>query len=67
MTEVEVEYEGQAGNPVKLLAALVPLIKSGQLKQAEQVFDGLENVGEAILGAYTGANTAKIIVKVADP
>lgn len=67
MTEVEPEYEGQVGNPVKLLAALVPLIKSGQLKQGEQVFDGLENTGAAILACQTGANTAKIIVKVADP
>lgn len=54
------------GNPAKFLEALVPLIKSGQIKFMEQVFNGAESVGEATVAVQTGNSTAKVIVKVAD-
>lgn len=63
----EAEYEDEENNPVKFLNALTPLIKSGELKQAEQVFEGIESVGQAFVAVQTGSSTAKVVVKVADP
>lgn len=59
-------YEGQIGSPVKFLDALVPLVKSGQIKFAEQVFHGVESVGEATVAVQGGNSTAKVVVKVTD-
>ncbi|KAG9123657.1 hypothetical protein FRC07_014364, partial [Ceratobasidium sp. 392] len=36
VNEGEPEYEGQVGNPVKFLAAITPLVKSGKIKWSEQ-------------------------------
>ncbi|KAK1230319.1 hypothetical protein PQX77_006592 [Marasmius sp. AFHP31] len=41
-------------------------IANGQIKYAEEVYDGLEKVGEAILAQQKGQNVAKSVVKVAD-
>ncbi|KAG9082645.1 hypothetical protein FRC07_014149 [Ceratobasidium sp. 392] len=67
VTEGESEYEGQTGNPVKFLAALMPLIRSGELKWSEQVLGGVEHVGKALLDILEGRNTAKVVIKVNDP
>ncbi|KAJ1303183.1 hypothetical protein OPQ81_011382 [Rhizoctonia solani] len=59
-------YEGQKDKPERFMQALVPLIKSGQLKWLEHVYDGIESVGEAIIAVQTGVATAKVVVKVGD-
>ncbi|KAL0066286.1 hypothetical protein AAF712_006717 [Marasmius tenuissimus] len=41
-------------------------IAKGQIKYAEEVYDGLEKVGEAILAQQKGQNVAKSVVKVSD-
>ncbi|KAG9097822.1 hypothetical protein FS749_005378 [Ceratobasidium sp. UAMH 11750] len=63
----EPRYEGQYGNPVKFLKAITPLVQSGQLKWSEQVFEGIDKVGEGMVAVQTGTSTAKVNVKVADP
>jgi NADPH-dependent curcumin reductase CurA len=58
------KYEGQSNNPVKFLNTLVPLVRSGQIKWLEQVYNGIESVGEAVIAVQTGSNTAKVMIKV---
>ncbi|CAE6373690.1 unnamed protein product [Rhizoctonia solani] len=59
-------YEGQKNKPERFVQAVVPLVKSGQLKWSEQVYDGIESVGEAIIAVQRGTATAKVVVKVGD-
>ncbi|KAG9098371.1 hypothetical protein FS749_003954 [Ceratobasidium sp. UAMH 11750] len=66
VNEGEPEYEGQAGNPLKFLAAITPLVKSGKLKWSEQVLEGVEHVGKAIVDVLEGRNTAKVVIKAND-
>ncbi|QRW06794.1 ribonucleoside-diphosphate reductase subunit M1 [Ceratobasidium sp. AG-Ba] len=54
-------YEGTYGNPVKFLQAVSPMVESGQVKYIEQIFEGVDQVGEAIVAVQTGASTAKWI------
>lgn len=42
------------------------LVKEGKLKYKEQVYEGLESVGRAILEVQKGLNRAKAVVKVAE-
>ncbi|CAE6443773.1 hypothetical protein RSOLAG22IIIB_08078 [Rhizoctonia solani] len=60
----EQQYEGALNNPTKFLDALVPLVQSGQIKWSEQVYKGIESVGEAIIAVQTGSNTAKVVIEV---
>ncbi|KAG8734724.1 hypothetical protein FRC12_018410 [Ceratobasidium sp. 428] len=66
VNEGEPEYEGQTGNPVKFLAALTPLIQSGKLKWSEQVLEGVEHVGKALVDILDGRNAAKVVIKAND-
>ncbi|CAE6445170.1 unnamed protein product [Rhizoctonia solani] len=59
-------YEGQKNKSERFMQAMVPLIKSRQLKWSEQVYNGVESVGEAIVAVQTGTATAKVVVKVDD-
>lgn len=43
-----------------------PKVASGEIKYREHVWNGLENVGEAIIAVQRGTNTAKAVVHVAD-
>ncbi|KAF4622619.1 hypothetical protein D9613_009028 [Agrocybe pediades] len=43
-----------------------PLVASGKIKHREQVFEGLETVGDVILAVQKGQNTAKAVVHIAD-
>ncbi|KAF4616131.1 hypothetical protein D9613_011267 [Agrocybe pediades] len=43
-----------------------PLVANGTIKHQEQVFHGLEKVGDVILAVQKGENTAKAVVHVAD-
>ncbi|CUA68346.1 hypothetical protein RSOLAG22IIIB_13706 [Rhizoctonia solani] len=63
--EAEVEVEGHSGNPTKFINTLTPLVKSGQIRWTEQIFDGIESTNRAIAVALTGASTGKVIVKIA--
>ncbi|KAJ1303098.1 hypothetical protein OPQ81_011299 [Rhizoctonia solani] len=65
--EAEVEVEGHNNNPIKFINTMTPLVKSGQIRWTEQVFNGMESVNKAIVAALTGANSGKVVVKVADP
>ena len=49
------------------LAELVPWVMEGKIRYREDVREGLENAPEALLDLFSGANTGKLIVKVADP
>ncbi|KAH7337546.1 NAD-P-binding protein [Rhizoctonia solani] len=60
----EQQYEGRLNDPTKFLNALVPLIQSGQIKWSEQVYKGIESVGEGIVAVQTGVNTAKVVIEV---
>ena len=42
-------------------------IDAGRLKYREDIVEGLENAPAAFLRLFTGANTGKVLVKVADP
>jgi NADPH-dependent curcumin reductase CurA len=44
-------------------AAMGPLIASGAIKSHETVVEGLENMPEAFLGLFSGANTGKMLVR----
>ncbi|HWE09106.1 MAG TPA: NADP-dependent oxidoreductase [Solirubrobacteraceae bacterium] len=45
---------------------LAGLVASGQLRHEETIVDGLENALDALHGMFTGSNTGKLLVKVAD-
>ena len=40
-------------------------ISEGKIKWREEVWDGLEKMGEAILAVQKGENKAKVVVRVA--
>ncbi|KAJ3500697.1 hypothetical protein NMY22_g19173 [Coprinellus aureogranulatus] len=42
------------------------LVAEGKLKYREQVYDGLQKVGDAIADVQKGLNKAKAVIKVAD-
>jgi NADPH-dependent curcumin reductase CurA len=46
---------------------LVQWVQEGRIKYAEDVVDGLENTPAAFRTLFSGQNTGKLIVKVADP
>lgn len=48
----------------EFFAAMVPWLKSGQVKAQETVVEGLEKTPEAFLGLFSGQNTGKMLVKL---
>ena len=44
-------------------AAMGPWVTSGAIKSHETVVEGLENMPEAFLGLFSGANTGKMLVR----
>jgi NADPH-dependent curcumin reductase CurA len=48
------------------LAELLPLIGEGKIRYREDVRDGLECAPQALVDLYTGANTGKLLVRIAD-
>lgn len=42
------------------------MVKEGKLKYKEQVYEGLDSVGRAILEVQRGMNKAKAVVRVGD-
>jgi NADPH-dependent curcumin reductase CurA len=47
------------------MAELVPMLADGTLQHREDIRDGLERAPEALVDLYTGANTGKLLVKIA--
>ena len=47
------------------MAELVPMVTDGTLRHREDIRDGLERAPEALVDLYTGANTGKLLVKIA--
>lgn len=64
---IQSELEAEVGKPNLFYEKLTPLVASGELKWKEHVVEGLENAGDLILAVQKGDNTAKAVVKVADP
>lgn len=48
------------------LATMPPKVASGQIKHRQDIYDGLDKVGEVLLLVMEGNNKAKAIVRVAD-
>jgi NADPH-dependent curcumin reductase len=47
------------------MAELVPMVTGGTLRHREDIRDGLETAPAALVDLYTGANTGKLLVKIA--
>ena len=43
---------------------MAPWVASGVVESRETVVEGLENVPEAFLGLFSGANTGKMLVRL---
>jgi len=50
----------------EFLTVVPQKVASGEIKHKDQVWDGLDKVGEAILAVQKGTNKAKAVVHVAD-
>ena len=48
------------------LAELTPMIEDGRLRHREDVRDGLEQAPAALMDLYSGDNTGKLLVKIAE-
>jgi len=51
----------------KFLNELAGWIREGKIKWEETVLEGIENAPAAFLGLFSGRNTGKMLVKLADP
>lgn len=58
------DFESRYG---EALARMEPWVRSGGLQYRETVTDGFENMPQALLGLFEGANVGKQLVKVSDP
>ena len=54
------------GMQKQFVSEIAPLVASGELKYSETVVDGIGNAPEAFLGLLSGANTGKMLVRIAD-
>ena len=48
------------------LAELMPMIEDGRLRHREDVREGLEQAPRALMDLYSGDNTGKLLVKIAE-
>ena len=55
------DYQTRMG---EFVAAMVPLLKSGQVRAEETIVEGLDAMPDAFLGLFSGKNTGKMLVKV---
>ncbi len=49
----------------QFVSEIAPLVSSGEIKYSETVVDGIRNAPEAFLGLLSGANTGKMLVRIA--
>ena len=47
-------------------ATIPPLVASGEIKHREDVYHGLDKVGDGLLAVQKGTNKAKLVIHVAD-
>ena len=50
----------------QFVSEIAPLVSSGQIKYSETIVDGIRNAPDAFLGLLSGANTGKMLVRIAD-
>ncbi|SFW48795.1 NADP-dependent oxidoreductase [Amycolatopsis australiensis] len=50
----------------QFVSEVAPLVKSGKIKYSETFVDGIRNAPDAFLGLLSGANTGKMLVRIAD-
>ncbi|RSM34791.1 NADP-dependent oxidoreductase [Amycolatopsis balhimycina DSM 5908] len=50
----------------QFVSEVAPLVSSGEIKYSETFVDGIRNAPEAFLGLLSGANTGKMLVRIAD-
>jgi NADPH-dependent curcumin reductase CurA len=50
----------------QFVSEVAPLVNSGEIKYTETFVDGIRNAPEAFLGLLSGANTGKMLVRIAD-
>ncbi|MGW5745924.1 NADP-dependent oxidoreductase [Amycolatopsis sp. NPDC003861] len=50
----------------QFVTEVAPLVSSGEIKYSETFVDGIRNAPEAFLGLLSGANTGKMLVRIAD-
>jgi NADPH-dependent curcumin reductase CurA len=50
----------------QFVTEIAPLVSSGEIKYSETFVDGIRNAPEAFLGLLSGANTGKMLVRLAD-
>jgi len=50
----------------QFVTEVAPLVSSGEIKYSETFVDGIRNAPEAFLGLLSGANTGKMLVRLAD-
>ncbi|QKV76705.1 NADP-dependent oxidoreductase [Amycolatopsis sp. Hca4] len=50
----------------QFVAEIAPLVSSGEIKYSETFVDGIRNAPDAFLGLLSGANTGKMLVRIAD-
>lgn len=50
----------------QFVSEIAPLVTSGQIKYSETFVDGIRNAPEAFLGLLSGANTGKMLVRIAE-
>jgi NADPH-dependent curcumin reductase CurA len=61
---IVLDYVNQFNDAVKELRSWV---KEGKIVYQEDIAEGLENAPETLLRLYSGENTGKQLLKVADP
>jgi NADPH-dependent curcumin reductase CurA len=61
---IVLDYVNQFNDAVKELSSWV---KDGKIVYQEDIAEGLENAPETLLRLYSGENTGKQLLKVADP
>ncbi|MEV6832538.1 NADP-dependent oxidoreductase [Amycolatopsis sp. NPDC051102] len=50
----------------QFVSEVAPLVNSGEIKYSETFVDGIRNAPDAFLGLLSGANTGKMLVRIAD-
>ncbi|KAF9547766.1 alcohol dehydrogenase [Agrocybe pediades] len=61
-----IQWRLEAKHNEDFYKTIPPLVANGTIKHQEQVFHGLDKVGDVILAVQKGENTAKAVVHVAD-
>ena len=61
-----VVYRLEEKHGAAFFAEIPPKVASGEIKYREDIYNGLETVGDVILAVQKGTNKAKAVIHVAD-